>query len=24
MRESDLPSGAYVGKFFATGRERTG
>jgi hypothetical protein len=24
MRESDLPSGAYVGKFYATGRERTG
>ncbi|WP_217566554.1 DUF4288 domain-containing protein [Streptomyces sp. GbtcB7] len=24
MRESELPSGAYVGKFFATGRERTG
>ncbi|MET8284137.1 hypothetical protein ACGFWD_11810 [Streptomyces sp. NPDC048448] len=22
MRESDLPSGTYVGKFFATGRER--
>lgn len=24
MRESDLPSGAYVGTFYATGRERTG
>lgn len=24
MRESDLPSGAYVGKFYATGCERTG
>jgi hypothetical protein len=24
MRESDLPAGAYVGKFFATGRERSG
>jgi hypothetical protein len=24
MRESELPSGAYVGKFYATGRERTG
>ncbi|MER5802402.1 hypothetical protein [Streptomyces mirabilis] len=24
MRESDLPSRAYVGTFYATGRERTG
>ncbi|WP_405887806.1 hypothetical protein OG762_14855 [Streptomyces sp. NBC_01136] len=24
MRESDLPSGAYMGKFYAPGRGRTG